>query len=641
MEQKPTRDTEFQQIFQAKDKGWRNNEENYHLFAEALPEIAWMSTANGEIAYYNQRWYDFTGHTRETQIKSDWWSHILHPDDCQRYMDIRTQALQNGTPGELEHRFWDCLNKEYRWFLTRTLPVFDQTGTLSQWFGTCTDIHERKQAKEKLLFHASLAQNISDAVISTNLDEQITTWNSAAETLYGWTVSEALGTISDEILHTQYLNITREEWLKHMLTCGSWHGEMRQQKHDGSWMDIQAGISRIVDIEGKIVGHVGIYRDITLSKVIAQELSEREQQLQLAIDIAKLGVWKFIPSTREVICSPQAKINLGFAVDAPITEHLLIEHLFANQANGPHTSQLQNLDKQVIYEQEYQVRWPDSSIHWLAVRGQGQYDEDGKLLVVSGVTLDITEQKVREERKNIFIGMASHELKTPLTTVKGFTQLLKRQLKKLGLGEQTTTLINMEEQINSLNRLVNELMDVTRIQAGQMDYTWAEVNIDELIKHVVVTHRHTSTHHKLRIKGQTRQLITGDRSHLEQVFSNLISNAIKYSPQADHIDIGLGSTKESVFVKIRDYGVGIPATEIAHIFEHFYRANTARKQAIQGLGMGLYIAQEIIAQHGGKITVESDEGKGSTFCVKLPFSFQPENPISSGVKSDDAPTSDR
>lgn len=623
MEQEHTRDRDPQQMFRLEEEEVQKSEENFRLLTEAIPQIVWTARPDGETDYYNQRWYDFTGYTRTEALQHDWWLKGLHPDDRGRSLAKWNHSVATGEPYEIEQRFWDRFQQRYHWFLDRAVPVRDSQGKVVKWFATCTDIDDRKQAEEKLLFHASLAQNILDAVIGVNLGEAIISWNSAAELLYGWKEEDVQRNIFDEVLHTQY-PLTREAWLKVLQTQDRWSGEVRQQKRDGTWMDIQAGISNVRDIAGNITGRVGIFRDITQSKLIEFELHERDKQLQSAIEIARLGIWKLSLANMDIYTSNLCKLHLGFAPETSVDISMISEKIFPGEPEKLEQHAHQVLAEKGIYEAEHQVTWPDGSMHWIAASGQGQYAADGSLLAVTGVTLDITEHKLEEERKDTFIGMASHELKTPLTTVKGFTQLLKRQLHRLGMGDQITTLNKMEEQINALNRLVSELLDVTKIQAGKLEYIWTEIDLDELVKNVAEMRQQGCSQHKIKVNGAIKRVNIGDRIHLEQVLSNLITNAIKYSPQAKRVDIWKGCTKERILIKIRDYGIGIPPEEIEHIFERFYRAKTVKNKSIQGLGMGLYIAREIIEQHGGKIKVESKEGEGSTFCVELPLSFRPE-----------------
>ena len=390
-------------------------------------------------------------------------------------------------------------------------------------------------------------------------------------------------------------------------------------------------IQRILQLEEE-----ALQQDEGSLRRLAQELQERDKQLQAAIEIAKLGVWKITIETKQADCSPMCKSHFGFSSDISVNCSMISERIFPKQPEKLVQRMRKVLDGKGVYEEEYQVKWPDGSTHWIAASGRGQYGEDGQLIAITGVTLDVTKRKMEDERKDAFIGIASHELKTPLTTVKGFTQLLKRQMHRLGMREQTTTLARMEEQINALNKLVNELMDITRIQAGKIECNWEEVNIEELVRNIAEVQQQAvgqreGCQHVIKVSGAIQRTIVGDRAHLERVFNNLITNAIKYSPKANEVDIWVGCTSEGALVKIRDYGIGISQEEVEHIFDRFYRASAAKKQAIEGLGMGLWIAREIIDLHGGKILVESREGEGSTFCVELPFSFVPEQTSVSDV----------
>lgn len=384
----------------------------------------------------------------------------------------------------------------------------------------------------------------------------------------------------------------------------------------------------VYDPQGKIIKWFATCTDVDDLKLSqngrAGRSSEREQQLLSAIDGANLGVWKFTVATSEIYVSALGKIHLGFSPDEIVDYSMVNQRIFPDSLETLDQSVQRILLEKGIYREEYRILWPDGSLHWIEASGQGQFDEQGRLITLAGATFDITQRKLDEERKDTFIGIASHELKTPLTTVKGFTQLLKRQLRRLGLGDQLTTLNKMEEQINALNRLVSELLDVTKIQAGKLEYIWTEVDLDKLIKGVAESCLQGGVQHSIKVSGSVRHPIIGDKAHLEQVFSNLITNAMKYSPKARKIEIWKGSNEEKVVVKIRDYGIGIPQQDMAHIFDRFYRVDGIRNKSIDGLGMGLYIAQEIVEHHGGKISVESKEEEGSTFYVELPFSFKPE-----------------
>jgi len=234
--------------------------------------------------------------------------------------------------------------------------------------------------------------------------------------------------------------------------------------------------------------------------------------------------------------------------------------------------------------------------------------------------------------KSQFLSMASHELKTPLTAMSGFVQLaLRRSRRRLELGHPTPEewaqehevmsqhLEALSRQTNKLARLVDELLDVSRIESGKIEFEFGPVDLAELVAELTARMQTTTSAHRLVLDSAAGDAtITADRDHLEQVLNNLLSNAIKYSPEGGEIDVGVRTAQDAVVLSVRDRGVGIPAGEIEHIFDLFYRAREGKGAHAGGMGLGLYISKEIVERHGGRIWVESRMGEGSTFFVSLP-----------------------
>ncbi len=233
--------------------------------------------------------------------------------------------------------------------------------------------------------------------------------------------------------------------------------------------------------------------------------------------------------------------------------------------------------------------------------------------------LDNTARQELERRKDDFLSMASHELKTPLTSLKLQLQLLGKHLARQGISDAAPALSRMEVQVKQMERLIRELLDVSKIQAGRLEYARETVNLDALLQEVAETMQQMSATHTIVVGGATSGSLSGDKDRLEQVFINLLSNAITYAPDASLIEVEVSRSVETVTIGVRDHGMGIPKEEREKIFERFYRGFDPSKRAVPGLGMGLYIAAEIIKQHGGTIMVESEVGKGSTFHVTFPL----------------------
>ena len=226
------------------------------------------------------------------------------------------------------------------------------------------------------------------------------------------------------------------------------------------------------------------------------------------------------------------------------------------------------------------------------------------------------ERKELERRKDEFITMASHELRTPLTSLLGYTEVL--QMKQYGDQEAQYILSRMGTQIKRLSGLIADLLDLSKIQAGKLAFAEELVDMDALVGEVVESLQPSSARHQICIEGGTQSEVYGDRERLEQVLANLLTNAIKYSPGAQKIIVHLTRTRQALTVSVQDFGIGIPRAHQGKVFERFYRVDGSQARAYPGLGMGLYIAHQIIERHGGKMWVESVEGQGSTFSFSLP-----------------------
>jgi signal transduction histidine kinase len=229
----------------------------------------------------------------------------------------------------------------------------------------------------------------------------------------------------------------------------------------------------------------------------------------------------------------------------------------------------------------------------------------------------MAERRTLERRKDVFISMASHELRTPLTSLKGYTQLLQRQAGKE--HPHARALARMERQIEQLARLIEDLLDLSKIQAGKLTFTDERVDVDALVREVVRQFQQTASEYQISITGSAPGTLICDRERLSQVVNNLLTNAMKYSPQVKQIIVHFASTAQCLTVSIQDFGLGIPATEQEKVFQQFYRIAGKHEQTAPGLGIGLSLARDIIEHYGGKLWVESREGRGSIFSFSLPW----------------------
>lgn len=224
-----------------------------------------------------------------------------------------------------------------------------------------------------------------------------------------------------------------------------------------------------------------------------------------------------------------------------------------------------------------------------------------------------------EKHKDEFIGIASHELKTPITTMKAYTQILQKRLIQKGDRTDQQLIKNINEQANRLTNLVDDLLNVSKLESGTVTFQKKPFDLNKLIKKVIGDMQLSNGFHRILKEGKLLEKIIGDEGRIEQVLDNLFTNAIKYSPKADKIIVRVSNSKSEALVSVQDFGVGIAKKDREKVFERFYRTNEKNEKNISGFGLGLYIASEIVKRHGGKIWVESKRGKGSTFYFTLPL----------------------
>jgi signal transduction histidine kinase/DNA-binding response OmpR family regulator len=233
-----------------------------------------------------------------------------------------------------------------------------------------------------------------------------------------------------------------------------------------------------------------------------------------------------------------------------------------------------------------------------------------------GTFTDIQEQKEAEIQKDEFLSIASHELKTPLTSIKGYIQLLQRLEKNEGMPE--TFLTRTENQVNKLDSLISDLLDVSKIESGKLQLNKKNFQFLNLFNNVLEMMRHINPDHSIVAEKCEDALVEADELRLEQVMINYIGNAVKYSPQNKTISVAcyLNEEKQMVF-KVKDKGIGIPADRQEHVFQKFFRAEESSAQ-FQGLGIGLYICAQIIRRHNGDVWLHSDLNEGSEFYFSIP-----------------------
>ncbi|MEO6330836.1 MAG: PAS domain-containing sensor histidine kinase [Ginsengibacter sp.] len=270
------------------------------------------------------------------------------------------------------------------------------------------------------------------------------------------------------------------------------------------------------------------------------------------------------------------------------------------------------------FEMVFPLKGADNVFHPFLTRVVPIRNGKGKIIRWFGTNTDITKQVELERMKDDFLGITSHELKTPVTVIKAYTQVLEEIFKKNNDTTATGWLGKMNVQVNKLTALIEDLLDVTKIETGRMQFENTTFDFNNLAVEIVEQIQGTAPHHNLELDLQKTVQVHGDRERLGQVITNFLTNAIKYSPNANKVIVRTKVSKSDVTLSVSDFGLGISKDKHHKVFEQFYRVNDSKQYTFPGIGIGLYISSEIVKRSNGKIWVMSKEGKGSTFYFTIP-----------------------
>ncbi len=261
----------------------------------------------------------------------------------------------------------------------------------------------------------------------------------------------------------------------------------------------------------------------------------------------------------------------------------------------------------------------DGSVITVGIAYSPLFDDDGELVNVIANVRDITRFREAEEMKSTFISVISHELKTPVSLIKGYAGTLRREDAKWDEQTLRESLAVIEEESDRLNQLIDNLLDASRLQAGALKLELGYVALDKLAAQTVEKFRTQTQQHVLSLDFPPDfPTVWGDTERLRQVLSNLLSNAIKYSPEGGTIRVSGRADADWVYVAVSDEGIGIPQDEQEHIFDRFYRVESSLSRRTQGAGLGLFLVKAVVEAHQGRVWVESASGQGATFVFALP-----------------------
>jgi PAS domain S-box-containing protein len=636
----------------------RVSEERYRQLADAMPQIVWTSGVDGGATYFNRRWFEYTGMS-SAQAGANAWHLAVHPDDLASAVARRAETLATGEPFEVEYRFRGR-DGEYRWHLGRAVPIRDGEGRIVFWVGTATDIHDRKLIEDQRAFIIAA----SDA-LSHSLDYRQTLGHVAqlaAADVADWCVVHvveadgSLSTIANVHGDPASARLARELEERYPPRSDDASGAAavvrtgeaelvpdltqspRSPAHDALRAELLDELGTCSSICVPLRGRDGILGAITFVScdpgrryggnelVFAEEVARRaasaienaqlyreaDARAQAARVLAAIGDGVVLVDRSGTVrlWNRAAERITGIAAEAVIARRLVdvlpawrtVESQMpvaeAGEAGRAQSVPLETGGREL----------------WLSVSAVGY--EDGTVFAFR----DLTEERALESMRQDFVATVSHELRTPLAAIYGAALTLRRDDIELEAQLTAKLLEVITEESNRLSEIVSDLLLASQLDTGALRADVERCDpraIAQLEVDAALTHLPDNVELTIESPADLPDVVA-DPGQLRQVMSNLIENAIKYSPGGGHVRLTLTRRDRHVRFSVTDTGLGIPATEQRRIFEKFFRLDPDMTTGVGGTGLGLYICRELVRRVDGRIWVDSDGRTGSTFHVEIP-----------------------
>ena len=447
----------------------------------------------------------------------------VHPEDAARFPEFmqRARAARDGEILEMEYRLGDGSGNWRMMYERSTVFMRNPDGSVAQVLSIVRDVTERKIAEEQLMFQVNVLHNVSDAIISVDANFCVTSWNPAAEAIYGYMAGETLGKRVRDLIHTEFVEQSQDDFISAIHGRGYWRGEVVQQRKDGARVNVLNASTLLKDRHGQTIGIVAINRDITEQKRLQDEARRNEV---LRIDL----------------------------------------------------------------EREIEAR-----------------------------TL-----------RSRFMSTVSHEFRTPLTTIQLAAELLEHYFDRLTVAGRQERLAQIEVEVKRLLAMLDDILMVLKTEGTGQYFNPSVTNIAALVGGIVAEFRLVlaDPDRLTCFTNVDATWISADTKILRQAIVNLVSNAIKYSPQDRPVAVRLAQKGMRVSVSVQDHGIGITPDDLKHLGEALYGGNNVTN--VPGTGLGLLITRQAVELHNGSLEIDSEVGKGTTATIHLPLAA-PEPPTGS------------
>lgn len=610
----------------------KSRQSNFQMMFNTINDFTFIFDTEGKIIITNPIVERTLGYTQnELQGMSVWEVHLL--EQRNEVISIFEKILT----GELSVCAIPLRKKNGELIPVETKIVKGKWDEKFAIYFISRDITERQKAEAKLKMQSLAFEAFTLAIIITDIDGSIQWANSSFSKLSGYTMSEIIGKTPGQLVNSGKQDTIFYQTMWNTILNGKvWSGELINKRKDGSFFPEELTITPITDHTGVITSFIAIKIDITKRKELEVALKLSEERWHFALEASGQSVWDWNLVENTIFFSDQGRIMLGYSASE-------IENKTGEWAKHAHPDDIKlcldnlnrYLDGQIeIYEQDYRMRCKDGNYIWVLDRGKiVEWTTDGKPLRVIGTHKDITDRKLREEQlkrgiekekelndlKSRFVATTSHEFRTPLASILMISDTLINYNQKMDVNQISARLVKIKNHVLLLTNIVNNVLQLSKMQEGKIKFNPKNVDLIAMSIHIIDSFS-SGELHKTRIKFNTffKSLVANiDEMLVVQAINNLISNAIKYSPEGSLVNIDVNLGKDEFLFIVQDEGIGIPEKDHKHLFTPFFRASNTSN--IQGNGLGLSIVRESLLLHGGKVSCSSNIGKGTTFILHFPL----------------------
>ena len=632
--------------------------ENFpQILLDNLEVAVYTCDAKGFISMYNPAAVKLWG--REPRIGTDLWCGSWKIFELDGITPIpldtcpMSQTLKEGRPVNGREIIIQKPNGERHYVIPYPRPFFDEAGRVTGAINLLMDVTSYKRSELREAHTAAIVRFSDDAIISKTLDGIITSWNAAAEKIFGYSSVEMIGQPVLKLIPPDRWDeeLTIQEKLRKGERID--HYETKRVTRDGRFLDVSLTISPILDQQGNITGASKIARDITRQKQDELALRESEERYRLAIETAKLGTWALNPASRIMICSSECRTVFGISEEACPTLDFFFQIVHPKDL-GRVREQFDRVFNPVNrddYDIEHRIiRVGDQQTRWIRVKGKMYFNTEDRPEKLIGTMLDITDEKMANEQlqKTVeqrtqdlqkmneqlrrsnhdleqFAYIASHDLQEPLRKIQSFIDIIHQEDDK---ATAATYFNKIGKSAKRMSNLIKDVLNYSRL--GKSEVLSTEVDLNQVLKDIMLDYESLITDRRAIITSTSLPVIHGIESQLRQLFANLLSNSLKFSGPIPEISITarpftagkrddlpeLEKGREYVELVFTDNGIGFDQQYAEKIFMIFQRLHSRAEYS--GTGIGLALSKKIVENHHGHITATSESGQGAVFTIILP-----------------------